>query len=363
MPLIDYKCPNCGGKIEFDSALQEMKCPYCDSTFDVSALKDHDLALNAPTDESQVTWQVSAQQWASGEQEGMMVYSCNSCGGEIIGDSTLAATSCPYCGNPVIMSGQFSGSLKPSLIIPFKTDKKQALAALKQHYQDKPLLPKAFKDDNFISEIKGVYVPFWLFDATCEGDALFDATTSNVWSDGKLQYTETKHYSVQRTGSVNFALIPVDGSSRLADELMESIEPFDYSALVDFQTAYLAGYFADKYDMDADACIPRAEQRMRDTTAEILQSSVQGYSSVTTQRIDIAYQQPKTTYALFPVWLLSTVFQGKTYTFAMNGQTGRFVGDLPVDTGLYWRWFAMVGGIAAVIVFVIFALLVISGVI
>ena len=94
----------------------------------------------------------------------MRSYVCKSCGGEIVGDATTAATACPFCGNPVVMMGQFVGALRPDYVIPFKLDKKAAKAALMKHYGSKRLLPKVFKDQNHIDEVKGVYVPFWLFD-------------------------------------------------------------------------------------------------------------------------------------------------------------------------------------------------------
>ena len=96
-----------------------------------------------------------------------------------------------------------------------------------------------------------MYVPFWLFDT--DADARVDtAPRAEVLGDSEYNYTETSHFLVHRGGSVGFEHVPVDGSSRMTDDLMESIEPYDFSDAVGFQTAYLAGYFADKYDVGAD---------------------------------------------------------------------------------------------------------------
>ena len=162
--MLQYKCPCCGGKIEFDSSLQQLKCPYCDTAFDVKDLKDYDEVLEKEELQEELQWDdPDSGQWDGGE--GMNVFVCNSCGGEIITDPTTAATHCPYCGNPVVLMGRLAGDLKPDLVIPFQLDKKAAKEALQKHLKGKKLLPKLFKDENHLDEIKGVYVPFWLFDA------------------------------------------------------------------------------------------------------------------------------------------------------------------------------------------------------
>lgn len=161
----EYKCPCCGGAIAFDSTIQKMKCPYCDTEFEMETLADYDKELKSEQPDD-MNWEpVSGEEWQNGEMDGLRSYVCKSCGGEIVGDENTAATACPFCGNPVVMMGQLSGALKPDYIIPFKLDKKAAKEALRKHYEGKRLLPKVFKDENHIDEVKGVYVPFWLFDS------------------------------------------------------------------------------------------------------------------------------------------------------------------------------------------------------
>lgn len=348
MAELQYKCPCCGGQIEFDSASQNMKCPYCDTEYEVETLKSFDDVLNKEQGDN-MTWETNAgTEWAEGETDGMRVYSCNSCGGEIVADATTAASSCPFCDNPVVMMGQFTGALKPDYVIPFKLDKEAAKKALKKHYGGKRLLPKVFKNENHIDEIKGVYVPFWLFDADADANVRYKATRIRCWSSGDYDFTETSFYSVLRAGNVGFERVPVDGSTKMADDLMESIEPFDFKDAVDFQTAYLSGYLADKYDVDSEQSITRANDRIKRSTENAFASTVQGYTSVMPEHTSIQLQNGKAKYALYPVWLLNTTWKGKKYTFAMNGQTGKFVGDLPVDKGAYKRWlFGLTAAIGA----------------
>ena len=335
--LQEYKCPGCGGAIEFDSASQQMVCPYCGTSYEVETLKAYDEELKKERP-SEMTWEFQTNGEWNGEQDGMKSYICNSCGGEIIGDATIAATSCPYCDNPVVMMEQFSNMLRPDYVIPFKLDKKAAKAALNAHLSGKRLLPKVFKAQNHIDEIKGVYVPFWLFNADADASIRYKGTKSRTWSDRDYNYTETSHYHIVREGGVGFDQIPVDGSSKMPDDLMESIEPYDYKDLKDFQTAYLAGYLADKYDVGSEESIGRANQRVEQSTVAAFAGTVSGYSTLTPEYSSIRLANGTAKYAMLPVWLLNTTWKGQKFTFAMNGQTGKLVGDLPLDKGAYWRW-------------------------
>lgn len=335
--LFDYKCPCCGGTVEFSSELQKLKCPYCDSVFEVDNLRDYDDLLNKDTVDN-IEWEKQNRDWNDGETNGMYVYTCNSCGGEIVCEETTAASFCPYCGNPVVMAGRLSGALKPDYIIPFKLNKEQAKTALYEHTRKKKLLPKLFKDLNHIDEIKGMYIPFWLFDTDSTADALWKGTKVRHWSDSKYDYTETSYYSVYRKGHMMFENVPVDGLFKVDNSLMESIEPYDFSEAVDFSTAYLSGYLADRYDEDESSCEERANSRVKLTSETVLRNSASGYSSLVTESNGIELAKGKTKYVLYPVWLLNTTWNGGNYLFAMNGQTGKMVGNLPVDKKQYFKW-------------------------
>ena len=348
--LLDYKCPACGGALSFDSSLQKMKCPYCDTELEVEALQQLDEALKqeAPSDFS---WETQPEgQWSESETENLRSYTCNSCGGEIVGDMSTAATRCPYCDNPVVMSGQFSGALRPDLVIPFKLDKEQAKAALKKHTSKKPLLPKLFTAQNRIESIQGIYVPFWLFDTDVNATIRYQATRIHCWSDSNYNYTRTSYYSLLRSGSISFDNVPVDGSVKMSNDLMESIEPYDLTQAVDFQTAYLAGYLADKFDVESDDCKARANDRIKSSTESAFAATTAGFSSVIPEHTNIQLSGGRVRYGLLPVWILTTRWKDKLYTFAMNGQTGRLVGNLPIDWKRFWMYVFSIGlGIGTVL--------------
>ena len=344
-------CPACNMELNLEGASGEAACPGCGAQFEVEALKAY-AAQMAQNQQGEMTWDTSAgDEWLEGETDGLRVYSCQTCGGEIVADETTGATHCPYCGNPVVLTGQFSGQLKPDLVIPFKVDKNAAIKALQNHYQGKLLLPKVFKDQNHIEEVKGLYVPVWLFDSDANALVQYKASRTRTWSDSQYNYTATDYYAVMRGGGIGFENVPVDGSTKMDDTLMESIEPFDINGAVPFKTAYLPGYLADKYDVDADASIGRANERIKRSTEEAFAATVQGYTSVIPVNSNVNLQNGRARYALYPVWILNTDWNGKKFTFGINGQTGKIAGDLPMDKGAFWTWLAGISAVATAVAF------------
>ena len=365
--VTNYQCPACTGPLHYSAKSGKLACDYCGSSFDVAEIEAlyarkeaaaaaAKQAADAKAEAAQAAkdeaaeaaaasggWDTSdlSRDWGA-EADGLRVYSCPSCGAELICDQSTAATACPYCGNPAIVPGQFSGALRPDYILPFRLSKDDAVQALRAHYKGKPFLPRSFTSANHIEQIQGVYVPFWLFDGGAEGAASYRASNTNVFETGDYEITETRHYHVVRAGSLAFEKIPVDASSKMPDAHMDSIEPFDYAQLRPFSTAYLPGYLADKYDVTIDDSRDRADTRCRETLAQALRDTVTGYGACVTEREDIALRRGKVHYALLPVWMLSTKWRGQDFLFAMNGQTGKLVGDLPTDRGRFWGMFAAI---------------------
>ena len=346
--ITNYQCPACTGPLHFGSESGVLECDYCGSRYSVEDIEHMFAEKNAHAEDAaqeaaekeaeehiqQGQWDMDSAGEAWGQEgEGLHAYNCPSCGAELICEETTAATSCPYCGNPSIIPGKLSGSKKPDLIIPFKVDKTAAVAALKNHYRGKPLLPKAFKSENHIQEIKGVYVPFWLYDAQVSADMTFRTTRVHTHTTPKEYITETDHFLVHRAGTLDFENVPVDGSSQMPDGHMDAIEPYEFSELKPFSLAYLPGFLADQYNVSQQECSSRANARCSASTEDALRDTVMGYASCVTIRKDITVHPGKVKYAMLPVWMLSTQWKGKNFLFAMNGQTGKLIGDLPIDKG------------------------------
>lgn len=371
--VTNYQCPACTGPLQFNAETGKLGCEFCGTAYEVAEIealyaeKDAAAAENkavadAKREKSKAAkangdsdaWDLSGLNDDWGADAGnMRAYNCPSCTAELICDENTAVTSCPYCGNPTVVPGQFSGTLKPDFVIPFKVKKEQAVEALKKHYEGKPFLPKAFKDKNHIEEIKGVYVPFWLFNGEADCEAVYDCGRTHTYRSGSYDVIHTDHFEVLREGSVSFSRIPVDGSTKIPDDYMDSIEPFDYTELKPFSTGYMPGFLADKYDVSAEDCSRRADERAKNTAESCLRASVVNYSSVLERHKNIQLHRGEVKYALLPVWLLSTRWNGQNWLFAMNGQTGKFVGKLPVDKKKKWSMFAAVYAAAAAVTAVI----------
>lgn len=336
---VSYKCPSCGAPLGYSPGRGDrIKCEYCETEF---AVKDLDayfaeaeqLAAKAQA-AKESKWQNTSEteQWDAESATIMRAMTCSSCGAEIVCDNNTMATECVYCGNPTMVPGRFEGGLMPDYIIPFKKTKAEAVAAMKEFYKGKWLLPSNYASTSRLEKIQGMYVPFWLYTSMVESSAEFEATSSRSWDDGDETITETKHYRCSRIGNMDFCRVPVDGSVKMEDTYMESIEPFDYADVQPFSTTYMAGYLADKYDVDAEQAQVKADKRMENSAMANLAATVRGYDTVELQEGHINKSDTSVDYAMVPVWILSSTYQGKQYTFMMNGQTGKFVGRLPIDT-------------------------------
>lgn len=334
---VNYQCPACGGALRYDGQEGRLVCDYCGSEFEVAEIEERYAEKEAKEAEK------AASATEEAKEHG---YVCSSCAAQLVADDTTAVTTCPYCGSPVVMESQVSGSFAPDLVIPFKLDHDRAVQALNDHYKGKILLPRSFREGNHIDEVQGVYVPFWLYDARTQGDVSFSATNVRTFDNGEEEVIETDHFDVHRAGNMTFVRVPVDGSSRMPDAHMDAIEPFDYEQMVPFSNAYMPGFVANRWDEDADACRSRAQGRMEESTEHALEETVSGYDTVSVGRSHVDVDWEGEQYAMLPVWMLSTSWRDKNFLFAMNGQTGRMVGDLPVSKpkfiGLVLAIFAVV---------------------
>lgn len=350
--ITNHKCPACMGPLNFSSASGKLECEYCDSSFTVEeieklfAQQEQQAAGAMEEAEGSILqetpdWDTSqmSEDWGE-DADTMRSYSCPSCGAELICDATTAATACPYCGNPTIIPGQFRGALKPDHVIPFKLEKQDAIAALKRHYKGKLFLPNTFLDTHTIEKIQGVYVPFWLFDGCVSGEFLFHGTHSHRYRRGDKEITEINHFLMERQGSMEFEKVPVDASSKMPDAHMDAIEPFYYEDMKPFSTAYLPGFLADKYDLTEEQTKERADQRCIQSLENAMYDTVLGYEMRDLRRRNVSIQRGKAHYALLPVWLLSVRWENEVYLFAVNGQTGKTAGDLPVSRKKVMAFFA-----------------------
>lgn len=337
MAVISFKCPNCDGELVFEPSTQKYECPYCGSDFTQEQM-DEMYPQEQPSRESVTAdfdgentedQQVKEEQK---DQSGAVIYTCPSCGAEIITDETTAATFCYYCHNPVVLSGRLSGEYLPQWILPFSIDRKKAEQIFLEAMRKKKFVPKGFFDKKQIELLSGVYFPYWMVDWKGEGRLEAKATKVRVWRRGNTEYTETRFYKLYRSGDMAFPWISRNALRKANKKLVEGVQPYDVENAKEFSMGYLSGFQAEKRDMEREEFQQEIREDVKSYGEKLLKSTADGYTTVVVQDSEIRTQEEKWEYALVPAWVITyRGHNGKTYYYAINGQTGKVCGELPID--------------------------------
>lgn len=334
-----YQCPACGANMKFNSEKQKLVCEYCQEERTVQEMENEQEDKHAEAEDVQ-----------------FKMYQCPACGAEILTDEYTAATFCNYCGNAALIESRLKNEAAPSRIVPFKITKEQAKKAF-FHWCKKGLLtPGDFVKSSTIEKISGMYVPFWMYDYDAKVVLHAECTRTRTERRGDTEYIHTDHFKVFRDVQSDFVHIPVDASKKMDDEVMDKLEPFSYQEMTEFKMPYLSGFLAERYNYNSDELKNRIEERVHTYAVDTAKETIKGYGSVVIQQENTQLKQTKDEYIMLPVWMLNYRYQGKNYLFAMNGQSGKVVGELPVSKGKMAAWF---GGIfaASMVVFQILSLL------
>ena len=351
-----YKCPSCKGDLPFNPVTQKWQCPYCGQSWTLKDLQQGDVETKSTTSPP---LNAAPPPYSKKKPEKEIfidsyIYHCKNCGAEMLTDETNTSSFCPYCGASGILKDRFTGSFKPGKIIPFRTSKDQAIKKFESLRRRHPLAPSDFSSKKNIEKISGIYAPFWLYSGNVDGSVVFDAEIITTWSSGNYDYTKTDKYKVYRKGNYKFIRVPADGSTKLDDDTMDSIEPFDYNDLTDFNASYISGFLSEKYDVSDDDNKNRISTRLSNSLIEYMRNTVSSYSTVNKSTVkELKKDFSDVEYVLLPVWLLNIKYKKEIRTFAMNGQTGKIVGNFPVDIKKTLVWsFGML-----TVLFGVFALL------
>ncbi|EOH99744.1 hypothetical protein UAW_00897 [Enterococcus haemoperoxidus ATCC BAA-382] len=357
-----HKCPNCGGPLLFDPKDQKFHCEYCLSVYtedEVTAYEktQHEAHLESPkqASEPELTFSADSQvdemtveekeafKEATGTDgmeedtlEGAMeLFNCPSCGAQIVTEATTAATYCYYCHNPVVLAGRLTGNFLPEKVLPFAIEKEEAVEKFLAWTKKKWFIPKDFFNKEQIDKMTGVYFPYWVVDAEIDGQMQGMGTTIRIWRIGDIEYTETKQFDVQRKGKISFKeLIKNALSKNVQQKMVEAVQPFILDKAVSFKSQYLAGFQAEKRDIEYDAIQQSIQSELKNYSESILRDTASGYTTLTKLQTDISLENEENHYMLLPIWVVtyrSNEQSKKVYYYAMNGQTGKVSGILPVS--------------------------------
>ncbi len=331
-----YNCPHCAAELFWNAELGTLHCEYCERDFTPEEL-DKTFAMESqnPAKEEQITREVDSYDKATDDSESqdLVVYSCTNCGADVITARSTVATTCAFCGRAISLSNKMVGDFRPERVIPFLYDEKKAIDIYKNYCNKAVLSPKHFKTHNEIKKVKGVYVPFWLHSFDEEADVLVGAENVIEHKRGDDKVIEHHRYQIPMHVSGKFTSIPTDGLKNLDNDLMSAIEPFDYSKLTEFNPAYMAGFYAEEYDEDANATRGYALQRADEAMKNNAVNNAGPYEMKVCETFNAEYRNEEAAYAMLPVWMFNVEYKDKNYQFAVNGETGKIAGKLPTSIG------------------------------
>ncbi len=317
--VIQYKCPDCGADMTFDSTTGKLHCDSC----------GHEEQIEATSQDFDDFEEYFQSTTFEGDE--VKQYQCQNCGAILLTDKDTTATNCSFCGSPVIIGDRLQGALAPSKVIPFSISKQDAELAFKKWCKKARLSPSGFQAATKMKSLVGMYVPFWVYDTRAQGDAQAKCTKVRHYRSGDYNVTETSHFQVYRQVDLTYRRIPADASEKMADDLMDRLEPFDYTKMKDFNTPYLAGYLSEKYNYTDKEMFPRIQERVAHYMDEYIEDTIQGYSTKTITTRDYHIGSLKADYALFPVWMVYFSYDNAEYSFLMNGETGKIAGHPPIS--------------------------------
>ena len=337
MASVNYKCPNCGGPLKFNPDKQKFSCDFCFSDFDEKTIQEL-YAREEQKENSDERDEKRAQERAKKAQEAgqtpeeeAVVYHCPSCGAEVVTTASTAATMCFYCQNPVVLGGRLSGEYKPDRVLPFELSREKAIETFMGYCGKKKFLPKDFLSNEQIEKMTGVYFPYWYVDEQKQAHAEAEGKKIRTWTTGNKEYTETRIYHVVRGGDVTINNVFERALKSESRDMLQSVHPYDLTKAKPFAMSYLSGFQAEKRDLEKADVEPVIEQKMHQYAEQALKNTMEGYDVIETESFNEKTDLSAYTYNLMPVWMMTYKFNDELIPFAINGQTGKAYGKLPVN--------------------------------
>jgi len=322
MSVQNYKCPGCGAPIAFNPKTGGFKCEYCFSEYTEEAITAQVQQYAAQKE--------PAHEDDAGGHDSMKTYECGNCGAEVVAGDTSTAAFCYYCHSPVVLSDRLKGSFKPDSIIPFKITKKEAIRKFLNWAGDKFFIPKDFTSDLQQEKITGMYLPYWQADVKAQVDFHAVGRTVTEWESGNEIYTKTDTYRIDRKGTVDVNNLQKLAFLKIDENLINGISPYNEEDMKNFSEGYLAGFFAERYTEGKENMEPTFLKKAEEYTASTIYDSC-ACDSLDKEENNTRYAITQFRQLLLPTWILTYLYNGKTYVFAVNGQTGKACGELPFN--------------------------------
>ena len=312
-----YRCKGCGGVLEYSIELAKMECVHCGNTYTIEEIS----SSQKKEEEGEYVSEREVKNARKRATIPMQIIRCTSCGAELAINGVEVSSYCTYCGQATVVKDRVQDVLIPDFIIPFRKTRDFAKCVIQETLSNAPFVPKGLKHFE-VDKIRGIYVPFWLFDVDCYGRQYY----SFYKNSGKYTVKRYEYFE----GKTVFHQMTVDASKTLNDDVSARLEPYDLSRLEKFNDAYLAGFYADRFDVGTDDSALSAENKAIELFCA--EASKQLWSKnpyLENGKYDVNVLD--TQYALLPVWFLTFRYENDSYTMLVNGQTGKVVGSVPFD--------------------------------
>ena len=324
-----FPCPACGAEAEWNPKKQMLVCPFCGTQSpaqiksDGTMVEENDLvaALRALPDDQ--------RGWAAEKK----TVRCQSCNAISVFDATRVGQRCDFCGSPALLEiDDMKAPIRPAGLLEFKIAETQVRDIMRQWYGSHWFAPNKLGTKALTDTVKGLYLPYWTFDAHVaaqwQAEAGYHYTVTD--SEGRTQQrTRWEYASGDLEHFFDDLLIPA--SKGVTSAMLEKLEPFPTTTeLKPYDPAYLSGWVVEQYQIDLVAAAQGARDRMDAAVQKMCASAVPGDTYRNLQvNADFSGQTYK--HVLLPVWLLTYNYGTQTYQVIVNGFTGKVAGKYPLS--------------------------------
>ena len=332
--LQKFTCPACGAQAEWNPAKQGLICPFCGTESPYQA--DPSTGAIVETD------LVAALRELSDDQRGWQAerrsVQCQSCKAVMVYDPTRVGQNCEFCGSPALVPyEEIKAPIRPQSLLPFKVARTAVHDSMRQWYAGRWFAPNALKRRALVDQIKGLYIPYWTFDArvhcpwTAEAGHYYYVQERVRDNQGKWQTRQVRKVRWEpASGAVDhfFDDEPVPGTKGVQRDLLKAVEPFPTKDLVPYDASYLSGYVVEHYQVVLVDAARQSRDSMHEQLRAMCARQVPG-DTHRNLRIFPSYSGETFKHILVPIWLLTYTYGSRAYQVVANGYTGRLAGRYP----------------------------------
>jgi hypothetical protein len=332
-----FSCPACGAEATWNPEKRALVCNFCGTTSPANLeltesgeqkIVEHDLvaALRGVPDNAR-GWQAQKTQ-----------VRCQSCQAISVFDPTRVAQRCDFCGSSALVPyEEVKDAFRPESLLEFTISESQVRESLRTWYGSRWFAPNALKSRAMTDTVKGVYIPYWTFDAQAHADWTAEAgyyyweTETYTNSQGKRETRQVRKVRWEpAAGSMDgfFDDELVAASRGVASDLLAQVEPFPTKQLKAYNPGFLAGWVVERYQIDLGTAALKAREKMDAALRQQCAQRVPGDTHRNLQ-VDATYSAQKFKHILVPIWLLTYQFRAKPYQVVINGYTGTIAGRYP----------------------------------